>query len=922
MTGPRIPTVHPHRRRARHLLPFLLAIVVSPLACTDEPTSPQSAVQDASPSATREHPYLPTQGSAALSDAASSARAVPVASFAVANAIANGPKVLVLADLNGAPIDALVNSLAAAGFQVTARPAPEYTWNGTNPSLTGFKVVIHLNGSTYNPGQALSIDAQTQLSAFVQAGGGFVASQWNGFESVNGSQNKMPNLVLMGNGGPEAENCGPCTTVYLREPGQENHPVLAGLPAPLTFDADGHSAGPQVPFPAGQPQSTVLMRVRKGGPAVLVRQFGTGRVVNFSFAPNYTLGAAGKTLLNTNVQRLYANAVGWAAAWTPPPADRDGDGVPDVTDNCPDVSNPDQLDSDGDGTGDACEVQVDQTITFQALQDRVFGDAAFTISATASSGLPVSFTVAGQCTLEGVTIATTAAGACTVTAQQGGSTSYLPAADVVRSFNIAQAAQTIIFAPIGDRTFGDPAFEVSVSASSGLPITLSAAGQCTIAGTTVTLVSAGSCTITAQQPGDDNFPAAQAAQSFAIAQAVQTITFAPLANRAFGDPAFEVTASASSGLPLSLSAAGQCTIAGNTVTLIGAGSCTISAQQAGNTNYPPVEAAQSFAIAKAPAVITVGTEFTYDGTIHQATVTTNPAGLSGVTVTYTLAGATVTNPVNAGVYQVLATLDNPNYQAQPASGTLTIHPLLPIINWASPAPITAGTPLGATQLNATATAGGAGITGDFVYLPALGTVLPAGENQPISVEFIPGSANYTNAIKTVTITVLAAPAPPPSGLAFRGFFRPVQNLPQVNRVQAGRAIPVRFVVEGMGGQNRRASDVLKAGSPTSVSVACGTNATEVRLNETVPLGASRLWSLGNRFTYIWKTNSTWAGTCRKLVVTLVDGSQHEALFRFEKGPKPRAGEGHRDEKQGNNNDHDDKDKHDNKHNSEKGRRGE
>jgi hypothetical protein len=35
-------------------------------------------------------------------------------------------------------------------------------------------------------------------------------------------------------------------------------------------------------------------------------------------------------------------------------ADRDGDGVPDVVDNCPDTSNPTQDDSDGDGVGDAC----------------------------------------------------------------------------------------------------------------------------------------------------------------------------------------------------------------------------------------------------------------------------------------------------------------------------------------------------------------------------------------------------------------------------------------------------------------------------------------------------------------------------------------------------------------------------------------
>lgn len=37
-----------------------------------------------------------------------------------------------------------------------------------------------------------------------------------------------------------------------------------------------------------------------------------------------------------------------------PCSDADGDGVCDAVDNCPSVSNPDQADSDGDGSGDAC----------------------------------------------------------------------------------------------------------------------------------------------------------------------------------------------------------------------------------------------------------------------------------------------------------------------------------------------------------------------------------------------------------------------------------------------------------------------------------------------------------------------------------------------------------------------------------------
>jgi rRNA processing protein Krr1/Pno1 len=38
--------------------------------------------------------------------------------------------------------------------------------------------------------------------------------------------------------------------------------------------------------------------------------------------------------------------------------------------------------------------------------------------------------------------------------------------------------------------------------------------------------------------------------------------------------------------------------------------------------------------------------------------------------------------------------------------------------------------------------------------------------------------------------------------------------------------------------------------------------------------------LGEKHVYIWKTSTTWAGSCRKLVVTLVDGSTHAAVFRF------------------------------------------
>lgn len=82
-------------------------------------------------------------------------------------------------------------------------------------------------------------------------------------------------------------------------------------------------------------------------------------------------------------------------------------------------------------------------------------------------------------------------------------------------------SQTITFAPLGDRSVVSPAFDVSATASSGLPVALSAEGVCSIDGTTVTLDgTAGSCAITASQPGNDEYQAApDVVRSFEVVDA-------------------------------------------------------------------------------------------------------------------------------------------------------------------------------------------------------------------------------------------------------------------------------------------------------------------------------------------------------------------------------------------------------------------
>jgi subtilisin family serine protease len=80
-----------------------------------------------------------------------------------------------------------------------------------------------------------------------------------------------------------------------------------------------------------------------------------------------------------------------------------------------------------------------QTITFDTLPDKHVGDRAFRISATASSGLPVSFVAYGSCRIAGATIHVLRQGICTVIASQTGDDEYLVAAPVTQSFHVAKA---------------------------------------------------------------------------------------------------------------------------------------------------------------------------------------------------------------------------------------------------------------------------------------------------------------------------------------------------------------------------------------------------------------------------------------------------------------------------------------------------
>src|SRR5207302_7712396 len=132
---------------------------------------------------------------------------------------------------------------------------------------------------------------------------------------------------------------------------------------------------------------------------------------------------------------------------------------------------------------------------------------------------------------------TSGTGTCTVKYDQIGNINYNAAPQVTESVMAQKANQTITFAAIANKTFGDPDFIVNPTASSGLAVSLSAIGNCTVttpAPGTVHTTGAGACTITASQGGNANFnAAANVPQTFSIGKSDQTIFFDPLPNQTF-----------------------------------------------------------------------------------------------------------------------------------------------------------------------------------------------------------------------------------------------------------------------------------------------------------------------------------------------------------------------------------------------------
>lgn len=282
---------------------------------------------------------------------------------------------------------------------------------------------------------------------------------------------------------------------------------------------------------------------------------------------------------------------------------------------------------------------VSQSITFDELESRTILDAPFQLEASATSGLPVTFQGNNEnvATINGNTVTIVGLGEVTITASQPGDVSFNAAQPVMRTLTITKASQTITFGELESKTIIDDDFEIAATSSSGLDVSFHSTEEsvATVQGNTITIVGIGETTITASQSGNDIYNAATpVARTLVVTKASQSITFGELSNKSVGDADFEISASSSSGLPVTFSSLNTfvATISGNLVTIVGPGTATIKAEQIGDATYAVADPVERTLIVKSNQSISF--EALPSKTFGDAPFELSASATSGLAVTF------------------------------------------------------------------------------------------------------------------------------------------------------------------------------------------------------------------------------------------------------------------------------------------------
>ena len=313
--------------------------------------------------------------------------------------------------------------------------------------------------------------------------------------------------------------------------------------------------------------------------------------------------------------------------------------------------------------------KANQTIAFETLAGRTYGDADFSVSPTASSGLSV--TVSSQtmavCSTTGTTVRIHTVGSCTLRASQSGDAGFNAAADTDRTL-IVSAATLTIKADAASRAYGqaNPSFSGAVvsGAKSGDTFTVTASSVAT------TTTPVGMYDIVPDVAGValGNYTVVRQNGTLSVTPAPATIT-AKNKSRTYG----------AANPPLDADVTGTLTgdvlnytVATTATETSGVGNYPIVVTLGSNPNYDVTSTNGTLVISRAAATVTANDKSRTYGAANPTFDAAVGGTLNADVLAYSLT-TLATEASGVGSHTIVVTLgSNPNYDVTPTNGTLVI----------------------------------------------------------------------------------------------------------------------------------------------------------------------------------------------------------------------------------------------------------
>jgi len=394
----------------------------------------------------------------------------------------------------------------------------------------------------------------------------------------------------------------------------------------------------------------------------------------------------------------------------------------------------------GSATGSMTITKATPTITWATPAPVYLGSALTTTQLSATASVAGSFVYTPAV---GTAMNTAGTQTLSVAFTPNDSANYNNASATV-SITVNNRQNPVITWPVPAAIiYGTPLSTTQLNAIANVP------GTFTYTPAAGTVLNAGTQTLSLTFTPNDTmvYNSTNASVSITVNKAAATATLSNLSQTYDGSAKAATVVTSPAGLSTTITYNGSATAptAAGTYAVV----ATIS-----DSNYSG-STTGSLTIAKATPTVSWATPApVYLGSTLTTTQLSATASVAG-TFAYTPPAGTAMNTAGAQTLAVAFTpSDSANYNNASATVSITVNNRQnPVITWPTPAAITYGTALSATQLNATAN-----VPGSFAYTPAAGTTLNAG-TQTLSLVFTPSDATaYNSATASVSITVNKAAA--------------------------------------------------------------------------------------------------------------------------------------------------------------------